>query len=113
MKKPNPKIIKEFLDAFIASGETTISAKEIVRRTEVSQHNISCIFQNLKARNKYNIVATVDGKTTNNKIGVTTQAAALVQDVLASTNIIKAWANIAQNPKARIFIPAFWPVLGK
>ena len=82
MKKRNPQIIKEFLDAFIASDETTISAREIVRRTGVPQHNVSCIFQNLKAKNKYNIVATGCGRTVNYTIGITTQTAKLVNPVL-------------------------------
>jgi hypothetical protein len=110
MKKSNPQILCELFDSMIQNGQTHITGKEIVKQTGIQQAYVTWIIQNLKRDSKYRIVATLEG---GNKptycIGRSTNFEQLTNAVIASTNAIQAWRNIAQKPDKRLYIPAFWP----
>jgi len=109
MKKSNPKIIMDFLDAFLASGESKITAKQLIQETGVSSQNVNHIFQNLKNSGRYHIVPyVVKGNITTYRITHATKTMQLTHKVLASTDIVGAWRSIANNPDQRLYIPAFW-----
>jgi hypothetical protein len=114
MKKPNPQIITEFLDAFIASGQSKLLVKDIVKQTGIPSHNVTCIFQYLKNSSKYHITPhSVTNNITTYNVAYPTKTMQLTNSVVASTNIIKAWRKIANNPDQRLYIPAFWPALNR
>lgn len=111
MKKTNPKILTDFLDTMVASGQTNITAKDLIKQTGISQHNISCVFNNLRKCSKYRIEPEIlPGNKLSYQIGMAHKITQLTATVVKSTDIINAWRNIARNPEQRVYIPAFWPV---